>query len=51
MPLVDGDRFNYPDINEYRLWYKDFIHKNLFVNNKKLGVDPRVWKLRPSLFR
>ena len=51
VPLIDGDRFDYPNVDEYRLWYKDFIHQNLLVNGKRLGVDPRVWKLRPSLFK
>jgi len=51
VPLVDGDRFGYSDVEEYRAWYRDFMHKRLLVNGDMLGVDPRVWKLRPSLFR
>jgi len=49
VPMVDGDRFNYPSDQEYRLWYKDFIHNNIVVDGKRLGVDPRIFKLRPSL--
>jgi len=50
VPAVDGERFDYPNVDEFRLWYKDFIHKNLLVNGKRLGVDSRIWQLRPSRF-
>lgn len=50
VPLVDGDRHGYPDIEEYRAWYRDFMHKRILVDGEYLGVDARVWWLRPSLF-
>ena len=50
VPKVDGERFGYSDRNEWREWYRDFIRKELKVGGKQLGVDPRIWKLRPSVF-
>jgi hypothetical protein len=50
VPAVDGDRFGYPDEEEFRAWYKDFMHKRLTQNGETLGVDPRIWRLRPSAF-
>jgi hypothetical protein len=50
VPLIDGDRFGYPDVEEYRSWYRDFMHKRLRANGNLLGVDPRIWKLKPSFF-
>ena len=50
VPMVDGDRFGYPEVDEYRLWYRDFIHNRLWKNGKNHGVDARIWQLRPSRF-
>ena len=51
IPEVDGAREGYSDREEYRDWYRDFIKKNIGKSGEKRGADPRLWRLRPSLFR
>lgn len=48
--LHDGEKYGYTDKEEWREWYTDYIHKDVVKNGKKVGVDPQIWKLRPSLF-
>jgi len=48
--LHNGEKYGYIDTEEWREWYWDYIHKNIISDGKKIGVDPMVWKLRPSLF-
>ena len=38
------------DKDEYRAWYRDFMHKNIASDSGKAGVDLRIWSLRPSAF-
>lgn len=49
--LHEGGNYGYTDKEEWREWYTDYIHKDIAVNGKNVGVDPQIWKLRPSLFR
>lgn len=48
--LHDAEKYGYTDTEEWRAWYIDYIHKNVVKNGEKQGVEPVVWKLRPSLF-
>lgn len=48
--LHDGEEYGYTDKEEWREWYTDYIHKDIAKNGKKVGVDPQIWRLRPSLF-
>ena len=50
VPAIDGERPGYEDKEEYRAWYRDFMHKNITSDGGKAGVDPRIWSLRPSAF-
>ena len=50
VPAIDGERFGYADRDEYRLWYRDFIHNRIMRDGKRHGVDARLWQLRPTLF-
>ena len=51
VPMVDGERSGYADLDEYRLWYHDFIHNKIHGNPTGSGVDSRILRLRPSLFQ
>ena len=51
VPMVDGERSGYADLDEYRLWYHDFIHNKIEGNQRGRGVDSRILRLRPSLFQ
>lgn len=47
--LHDAEKYGYTDKEEWRAWYQDYIHKNVTANGEKIGVDPQVWRIRPSL--
>ena len=49
--LHDAEELGYTDKDDWREWYRDFINKNVNSNGKKIGVDPKVWKLPPSLLQ
>lgn len=47
--LHDAEKYGYTDHEEWRAWYQDFIHKTISHSGDKIGVDPQVWRLRPSM--
>ena len=50
VPRIDEEHQGYTFDFEGREWYRDFIHKRININGSYHGVDPRMWRLRPSLF-
>lgn len=50
VPLLDSAYPGYTSENEWRAWYYDYMHKKINSMGKIEGIDPRVWRLRPSLF-